>query len=89
MWYRAASQVVLTLSLGLGRQFVSGSFSNFKNNTIRDMFFVVLWNSFTSMYAGFTVFSILGFLAYDTGTTVDKVAFITTGAGLIKSIKIL
>jgi SNF family Na+-dependent transporter len=73
VWYRAASQILLSLSLGLGSQFALCSFNNFKNNTIRDAILIACCNSLTSIYAGFTVFAIMGFLAFETGTTVDKV----------------
>ena len=73
VWYRAASQILLSLSLGLGSQFALCSFNNFKNNTIRDAILIACCNSATSIYAGFTVFAIMGFLAKETETTVDKV----------------
>lgn len=40
----------------------------------RDTFLVPIINCLTSFYAGFVIFSVLGFMAYAKGTTVEDVA---------------
>ena len=74
VWYRAASQILFSLSLGYGSQFALCSYSNFKNNTIRDAILIGICNSATSIFAGFVVFAILGFLAEETGVKVEDVS---------------
>ena len=74
MWYRAASQILFSLSLGYGSQFALRSYSNFKNNTMRDAVLIGICNSATSIYAGFVVFSILGFLAKVTESKIEDVS---------------
>ena len=43
------------------------TYNNFKNNTQRDAVIISICNSLTSVYAGFVVFSILGFMKQETG----------------------
>lgn len=50
-----------------------GSYNKFRNRCQRDALVVPLLNCFTSILAGFVVFSVLGFMAHRTGTTVEKV----------------
>jgi len=73
VWYSAASQILFSLSLGWGSQFALCSYNNFKNNTLRDSILIGICNSATSIFAGFVVFTILGFLANKTGVPIEKV----------------
>ncbi|XP_042864153.1 sodium-dependent noradrenaline transporter-like [Penaeus japonicus] len=66
------------LCLSFGRTRPSRSFSQSaqdgsKNNCLRDALFVPVLNCATSFFAGFVVFSVLGFMAHKTGTSVDSV----------------
>ncbi len=73
IWNQAASQILFSLSVGFGSQLVLSSYNNFRNNSHRDSIIVGLCNSLTSLYAGVVVFLILGFLAKNLQTDVDKV----------------
>ena len=50
----------------------------------RDALIVATGNVLTAFFAGFVIFGIIGFMAFELGTTVDKVA--TQGAGLAFSV---
>eukprot|EP00095_Tigriopus_kingsejongensis_P011597 maker-scaffold297_size217559-snap-gene-1.20 protein:Tk11597 transcript:maker-scaffold297_size217559-snap-gene-1.20-mRNA-1 annotation:"sodium- and chloride-dependent glycine transporter 2-like" len=72
IWSKAASQILFSLSVGFGSQLVLSSYNSFKNNTQRDSILIAICNSLTSIYAGFVVFSILGYLEFKTKSPIDK-----------------
>ncbi|XP_076758386.1 sodium- and chloride-dependent glycine transporter 2 isoform X2 [Xylocopa sonorina] len=80
VWADAASQVFYSLGIGCGSLITLSSYSNFNNNCHRDAIFVTFTNLATSIFAGFTIFSIMGFLARQIGVPIDEV--ISSGAGL-------
>ncbi|XP_016897641.1 sodium- and chloride-dependent betaine transporter-like isoform X2 [Cynoglossus semilaevis] len=80
VWIEAGSQIIFSNSLASGTLLVLGSFNKHRNNCYRDCFWLCLLNSGTSFFAGFVVFSVLGFMAHKQGVTVDNVA--DSGPGL-------
>ncbi|XP_075875949.1 sodium- and chloride-dependent GABA transporter 3-like [Nelusetta ayraudi] len=80
VWIDAMSQISFSYSISAGSLIVLGSFSDYNNNCYKDCFWLCLLNSATSFVAGFVVFSVLGFMAHQHGTTVDSVA--DSGPGL-------
>ncbi|CAF1230475.1 unnamed protein product [Rotaria sp. Silwood1] len=80
VWIAAASQVTFSLSVGFGSILGYASFNKFKSNYLRDCIIVTVCDCFTSVFAGFAVFPILGFMSYKTGLPVDQVA--KAGPGL-------
>lgn len=81
VWSDAAVQIFYSLSACQGGLIAMASFNKFDNNVLRDTFLVPIINCLTSFYAGFVIFSVLGFMAYAKGTTVEDVA--TGGPGLV------
>ena len=73
IWAQAASQILFSLSVGFGSQLILSTYNEFNNNTHRDAILIAICNSLTSVYAGFVVFSILGFLAEQTGSSIGEV----------------
>ncbi|KZC05850.1 Sodium- and chloride-dependent glycine transporter 2 [Dufourea novaeangliae] len=80
VWADAASQVFYSLGIGCGSLVTLSSYSNFRNNCHRDAIIVTLTNLFTSIFAGFAIFSILGFLAHEMQVPIDDV--VESGTGL-------
>jgi len=63
VWADAAIQMFFGLGPGWGGIINMASFNNFRNKAKFDSILVVSVNVFTSLYAGFVVFSVLGFLS--------------------------
>ena len=59
--------------MGLGSQVILASFNKINNNTFRDAVLISIFNSLTSIYAGFVVFSVLGFLSESTNKPIELV----------------
>nr|XP_022323366.1 sodium- and chloride-dependent glycine transporter 1-like [Crassostrea virginica] len=81
VWSDAAVQIFYSLSACQGGLIAMASFNKFDNNVLRDTFLVPIINCLTSFYAGFVIFSVLGFMAYSSGSTVADVA--KGGPGLV------
>ncbi|KAH8271016.1 hypothetical protein KR018_000172 [Drosophila ironensis] len=80
VWADASIQMFFGLGPGWGGLVNMASFNNFRNNAVTDTFVTTAVNVTTSMFAGFVVFSVLGFLSEMSGIPVETVA--TSGAGL-------
>jgi NSS family neurotransmitter:Na+ symporter len=80
IWLRAYGQIFFSLSLASGVMIGYGSYLGKKAEITNSALITGLANCGTSFFAGFVVFSILGYLANVQGLPVDSV--VTKGTGL-------
>lgn len=81
VWVNAAAQVFNSIGIAFGSMVSMASYNKFNNNILRDSLIVSLTNSFTSMLAGFVIFSAIGYMAHVHNLPVDNIA--TDGPGLV------
>ena len=74
VWKDAAVQIFFSLSASYGGLISLSSYNRFHNDCIRDTLIVSLGNCLTSFFAGFVIFSFLGFLAEEQKLEVPEVA---------------
>jgi len=80
VWSDAATQIFFSLGVAFGGLMTMASYNEFDNSIMQDTFIVCLGNCFSSVFAGFAVFSFLGNMAYNNCVPVDEV--VKSGAGL-------
>ncbi|KAK2181587.1 hypothetical protein NP493_391g02039 [Ridgeia piscesae] len=80
VWADAAVQIFFSLAPGWGGLITLSSYNRFHNNCLKDAYIVAIGDCITSVFAGFVIFSIIGYMAHELGVDVDQVA--DEGAGL-------
>uniref|UniRef100_A0A4W5M7F7 Transporter n=1 Tax=Hucho hucho TaxID=62062 RepID=A0A4W5M7F7_9TELE len=74
VWMDAGTQIFYSYAICIGCLTALGSYNKYDNNCYKDCVYLCLLNSGTSFVAGFAIFSVLGFMAYEQGTEISTVA---------------
>ncbi|OWF40780.1 sodium- and chloride-dependent glycine transporter 2-like [Mizuhopecten yessoensis] len=81
VWFEAALQVFFSLGPAWGGVITMASYNKFSNKCFNDAALIAFIDTFSNFFCGFVVFSILGFLAHESGMTIEEVA--ESGPGLV------
>ncbi len=81
-WLAAYGQIFFSLTLGFGVMIAYASYMPRESDITNNAFITCFANCATSFFAGFVVFSVLGFLAFQKGG-VDVAGVIDAGPGLV------
>ncbi len=74
VWLAAYAQIFFSLSLAQGIMIVYASFLKKGSDISNNAFITALADGGTAFLAGFAVFSVLGYLAYQTGVPMEEIA---------------
>ncbi len=80
IWLAAASQIFFTISLGFGIMVAYASYNDKKMDIVKSALITSLTNSGISIFAGFVVFSVLGYMATLNEVPITEV--VASGPGL-------
>ncbi|XP_038676714.1 sodium- and chloride-dependent GABA transporter 1-like isoform X1 [Scyliorhinus canicula] len=81
VWVNAAAQIFNSIGIGFGTMMSMASYNRFNNNVLKDTLIVAVTNSATSIFAGFVVFSAIGYMGHQHNLPVEDIA--TDGPGLV------
>ncbi|XP_051544675.1 sodium- and chloride-dependent GABA transporter 2-like [Myxocyprinus asiaticus] len=80
VWRDAGTQVFFSYAVCQGVLTALGSYNKYNNNCYKDCIALCILNSSTSIFAGFVVFSILGFMSHQLGLPMEEI--VSSGPGL-------
>lgn len=83
VWMDAFSQIFFTLSLGFGIMIAYASYLPKKSEIVRDSLIISGLNCLFSLFAGFGVFAILGYMAHSTGQPISEVVSESIGLAFV------
>ncbi|KAK7925683.1 hypothetical protein WMY93_007993 [Mugilogobius chulae] len=81
VWVNAAAQIFNSIGIGFGSLLAMSSYNSFNNNVLKDTLAIAIINSFTSILAGFVIFSAFGYMSYLQEIPVSQLA--VDGPGLV------
>ena len=81
VWADACTQIFFSLGVTWGVMITLASYNKFNNNVYRDAIMVAIGNCCTSVFAGFVIFGIIGFMAHELGKPVKDV--VTEGRNIL------
>ncbi len=83
VWFGAFSQIAFSLSLGMAGMFAYGSFVARKSDITNNAAITSFSDTATAFFAGFAVFSIVGFIMQAMNIPIDKVAVKSLGLAFV------
>ncbi|KAK3106218.1 hypothetical protein FSP39_015393 [Pinctada imbricata] len=83
VWMEAAIQIFYSSGIIWGPLITFASFNKFNNNCLRDSIFLICVGEGTSIFGGFVVFSILGYMAHKVNVPIETVVKSGPGLGYI------
>lgn len=83
LWFAAFSQVAFTLSLGMAGMYAYGSFIKKKGDVNNNAFITGFGNCATSFFAGFAIFSVVGFIMQSLSIPVGEVSTSSVGLAFV------
>jgi len=83
LWFGAFSQIAFTLSLGMAGMFAYGSFIAKKADVTNNAFITSFSNCATSFFAGFAVFSTVGFIMQALSIPIEEVSTASLGLAFV------
>lgn len=81
VWIDAGTQIFFSYAIALGCMIALGSYNKLNNNFVKDCIIISFVNTFTSLFAGLAIFSVLGYMAKERGVPIAEVA--ESGPGLV------
>ncbi|XP_067651013.1 sodium- and chloride-dependent glycine transporter 2-like [Haliotis asinina] len=83
VWLEAMLQMFYSLGVTWGGLHTMASYNKFSNNCYRDTVIITFLSEGTSFYAGFAIFSVLGFMAENKGVHESEVVKAGPGLGFV------